>query len=676
MPPMIHPDTGIVIGDPELSALSSKPPPSHSDLSKALSTFILSASGWRSVFAENDGQEINAEESRSPKVSAERLTIAAAAAAVFAEAVKRWTGREETQILVGLDSRPTGPSIADVIIRTLIAKDCQPRFLFIASAPEIMAYARSAVKEGIAAFIYISASHNPIGHNGLKFGLTDGGVLDGALAAELLKDFHAFLAQKDAAVRVASLCAAAPAETVRAVFERSVYWKMRSYAAYLSFTREVVSGSTNKTEQDAVFSLIAKTAKAYPISILADFNGSARTVSPDREMLSGVGLDFSAINDRPGFIAHRIVPEGVALEPCRLGLEAKRAALSETAAAKDAAASEASIASALNIDKTSFLGYVCDCDGDRGNLVIWDAGLGRARSLEAQEVFALCCLAELAYYRWKKDKIGSLSVSAPITPPLAVAINDPSSLRVDAIAKAFGAEVFRAEVGEANVVGLARGLRAKGYEVPILGEGAAGGNITHPSAVRDPLDSVFALVKLLTLRSQAGQPGLFEIWCRLSGKEEYYREDFSLSDIVASLPRYTITGAYEERAGIQIQDKDYSALKDRYERLFLSDWKQRGPELKAAFGIVSWKAFAYQGMTERPIASGFGASGRGGLKILFYDGEGNSVASLWMRASGTEAVFRLLAECAGDKPEGERDLLLWHRSLVERADALSRREGE
>jgi phosphoglucomutase len=52
-------------------------------------------------------------------------------------------------------------------------------------------------------------------------------------------------------------------------------------------------------------------------------------------------------------------------------------------------------------------------------------------------------------------------------------------------------------------------LREKGYIVRILGEGSAGGNITHPSAVRDPLNTVMALVKLLSVRTKAEKKGLF-----------------------------------------------------------------------------------------------------------------------------------------------------------------------
>ena len=45
---------------------------------------------------------------------------------------------------------------------------------------EIMAYAKK-----LDGFIYISASHNPVGHNGIKFGTNNGGVLEAKENAQI-----------------------------------------------------------------------------------------------------------------------------------------------------------------------------------------------------------------------------------------------------------------------------------------------------------------------------------------------------------------------------------------------------------------------------------------------------------------------------------------------------------
>ena len=127
-----------------------------------------------------------------------------------------------------------------------------------------------------------------------------------------------------------------------------------------------------------------------------------------------------------------------------------------------------------------------DCDGDRGNIVYWDEKQKKAVILKAQEVFSLSVLAELTYSIWQHGEEKDFKP--------AVVVNCPTSMRINEIASALGAEVFRAEVGEANVVNLAREIRSQGYTVRILGEGSNGGTITYPAAVRDPLNTIFALL--------------------------------------------------------------------------------------------------------------------------------------------------------------------------------------
>ena len=312
------------------------------------------------------------------------------------------------------------------------------------------------------------------------------------------------------------------------------------------------------------------------------------------------------------------------------------------------------------------LGYVPDCDGDRGNLVIWDTAAEKARILEAQEVFALACVAELAQMVWtgglSYDNKGNALSKA------AVAVNDPTSMRIDRIATAFDVAVFRAEVGEANVVGLARRLREKGYTVRILGEGSAGGNITHPQAVRDPIHTVLAIAKLLALRSAAGRPGLFELWCDLSDQAELYHDDYGLEDIIASLPPFVTTGAYTEEAALRVTTADHGLLKDRYQRIFLREWEERKEQLKTRYGIQSWEAVAYNGLEEKRGLGRFGEAGRGGLKICFRSGADKTIAAIWMRGSATEPVFRVMADAEGQDRRIERDLIEWQRRMTLEAD--------
>jgi phosphoglucomutase len=410
--------------------------------------------------------------------------------------------------------------------------------------------------------------------------------------------------------------------------------KKKALDAYFNFSAIVSWDSDNATDSTEI---IKRNIAQQPLGLCCDFNGSARCVSIDRDFFGDLGIQFESINARPGEIAHRIVPEGDSLEPCRIFLEE------------------------LHSRNPAFvIGYVPDCDGDRGNLVVWNETLGKALALEAQEVFALACVAELAYLAWNgKLKKGSKA---------ALVANDPTSLRIDRIAAVFGVSVFRAETGEANVVGLARKLREEGYTVRILGEGSAGGNITHPSSVRDPLHTVLALAKILLLRTDDGKPGLFEIWLKASKRARRYAPDYSLTDVIASLPPFVTTAAYAPEAVLKVTSTDHAALKNRYQKIFLRDWEERKDELKARYGIYGWEAAAYNGMEERKGISNFGEAGKGGLKVCFHNEDGKAIAFLWMRGSATEPVFRVMAEVEGTRKQAERDLIEWQRRMVTEAD--------
>ena len=127
---------------------------------------ILSASGWRKVFAESGNEQDD-----SPNISENDKIISITAASVFLDYIINTSGQQMPVIAVGIDARPTGPQIADSMLRILIKKGAIVQYLGVTAAPEIMAYSKK-----LDGFIYISASHNPIGHNGIKFGTNDGGV--------------------------------------------------------------------------------------------------------------------------------------------------------------------------------------------------------------------------------------------------------------------------------------------------------------------------------------------------------------------------------------------------------------------------------------------------------------------------------------------------------------------
>jgi phosphomannomutase len=610
--------------------LTQLPVPDHNEVLDALHSYIISASGWRAIFSP----------SKDPEDGGTNLTaVDTYITAVIGRSYARFLSDqssmpvEKLSILVATDTRPTGPAIAEAIITVLVSMGVDVTYIGVAPAPETMAYSElSGLFEG---FIYISASHNPKGYNGIKFG-RGGSVLDGTRSESLKQLFLAQLNSRDVLQLVRNHFDTADPEKLKAVYDQIDAYKERSLDAYRMFTGSVAAGSSYICGQDQIYNTIRAHAEKFGLGVLADFNGSSRTLSIDEQLFDSMGVSFRAINTTPGVFAHRIVPEGESLNDCRQALE-----------------------QAWEEDPSFVIGYVPDCDGDRGNIVYIDEQDTSAKILEAQQVFALCVLSELAYIATKSEK----------REKLAVVVNGPTSMRIDEIARHFGAEVHRAEVGEAHAVELAQRLRDEGFTVRILGEGSNGGNITHPAKVRDPINTLISLLKLLSFRQQSDNEGLFEHWCRISGQSERYNPHFSLTDVIASLPSYTTTSAYESRAVMEVETSDQERLKSRYETLFQKYWDENR-SMFTKMGIFSWKEFNTVGIHEvegtGPQARKLGSTG--GLKIAFCDKQDRIRDYIWMRGSKTEPVMRILSDCRGNDPGREDTLLTLHRELINLSD--------
>ena len=605
---------------------------------------ITSASGWRKVFAISGDENDN-----TTQISENDQILSGIAAEVFADYIIEKSS--SPSVILGRDTRPTGKAICEAMLKVLVAKNIRVKYPGIIAAPEIMAYGKSA-----SGFIYISASHNPIGHNGIKFGLDDGGVLNGTENARLVKALNEKCADDAEIERIKTILnehkspktANSPEEArdeVQEILAQSQKSKVEAKAAYMSFSKEVISASSDQSEQEKLFSKIRQNLLSNKFGIIADMNGSARTLSIDKAVFKDAGISYYGLNDEPGKIVHAIIPEPENLVWCASEMERLQGE-----------------------GKTEVkLGYMPDCDGDRGNIVFWNEKAKKAEVLKAQEVFALSVLSELAYMKYL-DEVSAGGCGKN----LAVAANCPTSMRIDEVTKAFGARLFRAEVGEANVVNLARKKRSEGFTVRILGEGSNGGNITHPAAVRDPLNTIFALVKLLVLRDseEGGKKvkGLFHIWC--DSQNLPYNNDFSLCDVIATLPVYCTTGVAEERAILKIKTTDHSVLKANFQKIFKEEWNCKKSELSSKYNIEGYEAIGTNGTEETRNLSDYSKNGKGGLKILFTDKNKSPLAYIWMRGSGTEPVFRVLCDVKGNNSAEEHELLDWERSMILKADKI------
>ena len=562
------------------------------DVYSSFKKMIISASGWRKVFAA-DGDE----NSMSRELSEADRIIAAGIGHIFA----KWALAKGCKtVAIGRDARPTGMGICQIVASVAKELGLSIRYLSIAAAPEIMAYVKNT--DGLDGFIYISASHNPAGHNGVKFGLSDGAVLGGADAADIIAQFKAFMEEKS---NYPILVQYLNNETG---LPSSEQYKKEALDAYLKFNLETAFASTEELEAFK---------KAEKPAVVADMNGSARCLSIDRDFFKTLGIEYSFINDKAGEIAHGILPEGKNLTHAAAHLEKLHTQ-----------------------DKRFTIGYVPDNDGDRGNLVLLDAQ-GKAMIPDAQTVFALACTAELTFMQ----RAGQIAPGK-----VAVAVNCPTSLRIERIAEKFGVKVFRAEVGEANVVNLAAKLRGQGYTVRFLGEGSNGGNITHPATVRDPLNTIISIIK----------------YASLTGK--------SWEEMIAELPQFKTTSTDDALAKMKIQCTDHGVLKLNYEDVFKAEWEAKKGSLATRFGITSWREIntigteSYEGTGAEARKAGV----KGGLKILFSDKDGKDIAFIWMRGSGTEPVFRILADIESANPEDERYLINWQHHMVEECQTRCR----
>lgn len=618
------------MGDPYHCPFSKKP--GEEEAQSFFKSLILSASGWRAVFARD-------EESMEEELEPAKAYTVARMALVFARWLKTRLDRTPA-LALAMDTRPTGTTIAHLMARVFLAEGIRVQFAFIAAAPEIMAWTReknrlpSEHPEHLDTFAYISASHNPVGHNGLKFGLGDGGVLPAASVQELILEFKKDYGKAADIEQIFEKCRSVSGKEVSALFASTSTAKRHALSSYTLFTHRVLANSDDLQTQRMELEKLANAIEKKPAGIVIDMNGSARSLSIDCDFFESLGLKLRVINEAPRAFAHRIVPEGESLNACRLELER-----------------------AFKEDPVFTIGYVPDCDGDRGNMVIIDRSTGRARPLEAQENFALALVAELS----------ALAIKGGPEQKLAAVGNDATSMRAEAICQQLGVAFFRAETGEANIVALARELRDEGYTVRVLGEGSNGGLITHPAAVRDPINTVTAILRLISIEDDANAPFLH--WLKASESRSSYKKGFSLEDVLESLPVWTTTAVFEKRAALKISCTDHIKLKKHYQKQFLDAWPELEKTLEPAFGETAWRALASLGSEELAVSEDFGRSERGGLRIVFSDSAGRDRAFIWMRGSGTEPVFRIMADIEGDNRELEACLLDFHTRLVHAADS-------
>ena len=392
-------------------------------------------------------------------------------------------------------------------------------------------------------------------------------------------------------------------------------------------------------------------------SVIWDVNGGARCWQGDTIIFKQYGIGLDQINTKPGVFAHEIVPEGTALQQAAQMLYNYNTQCSSIKTKKK---------------NTYLFAIISDCDGDRGNTILYNFKKQVCKNLSAQEIFALILTIELAWECFiQKNTDCNTTVSHmsqnSIQKKLAVVINDASSLRINTIAQQYSASVFRSEVGEANVVSLASELRKKKYTIPVSGEASNGGIIMYPSFVRDPLHTSFSLLKAILFFE--------ELFPHLNKKriQQIKKQKFPVNPLITllgSLPKAASTSIEDTLAKLTIPSLSMSQVFYRIinkSNILIKNisalFKNKGITIDS-HTLVSHSEKKHIIIDPNTLTEN--NTLQGGLSIYLYNKQ-NPIAMVWLRQSATEPIVRIIADVIGNYSTYlERNVLkLWRTFLID-----------
>ncbi len=166
-----------------------------------LKEMTMSISGWRKVFAqdgndENPTKKIGADDEHFLILLAYFLLSHFLGTSFFEKPRRVPTPNSNSRampktILLARDSRPTGNKIEQIFTKVFTLHKVNFISLGINGLPEVLAAVRSKARE-LSGFVYFTASHNPVGYNGIKIGGNDGKVLNATKSNQLINSFKEF----------------------------------------------------------------------------------------------------------------------------------------------------------------------------------------------------------------------------------------------------------------------------------------------------------------------------------------------------------------------------------------------------------------------------------------------------------------------------------------------------
>lgn len=583
------------------------------------------------------------------------------------------TKRKRKKITILLDTRSTGPALADVDIRTLIAEGVDVEYAFVGSVDEAAVYVKD--NPDIDGCIYISASHNDEGYNGIKLLLGDGRVMPEQVAYPyifVLRGDHPSITEnrvegvlEDASHTreiVAKVNAVDPRE-VRAVYERIPQVKQQSQQADWNYRNRVVTGVSTNQEAQAAIAEISDTISPLKLALISDPNGGARE---DMGYLDALGIKTYRLNPRPRYdMDHELCPSTAAVAETTEALESIR----------DIAAQQGyTVIGSLHNDT----------DGDRRNYRPIDLkGEFSLRDDMVQICFALDVISyALNEYDFDKNRPARI---------LGVSCNGPTGVLLEELAEVLGFVVIRTQTGEAYVVdGMERlsnmtwaelkEAAANGDEeiiipdsvrrqfdashddekikVIVSGEGSNGSDFTPDLLVRDPIHTIKSLINFVS--PTTGKQFMRALLKRLGREDEFDESWWDTGEGMATIMHRLISYLPASRTtdfftiggeGEMINPPLVVGLiKDNADDVFESDFRENTlsglagiwgvREEDISYEYVNYEERANPGRGNRRKKPAMGRQiGDGGYKIKFYihrDGKKIPIGWIWFRDSITE----------------------------------------
>ena len=609
---------------------------------------------------------------------------------VFKKQKGKPVGRKK-RVLIMHDTRSTGPALAAVDARVLLSHGIEVEYGFIGSVcqgavrTKLEAVEEEVKKrEDIDACIYISASHNDEGYNGIKLLLGDGTVMDETVAYPyifVLRGDHPRITGpsrvkgvledvgyiKDLVHRVNAV----EPEALEAVYKNINNVKKAAEKADRRYRNRVITGADNDEDAQKRIAQLRQRIEPLKLAIICDPNGGSRE---EAAYLESLGIKVYQISPRPRFdMKHELCPSTVAVKETD----------EELVRIREEAGKEG---------YTVIGSFHYDTDGDRRNFRPIGVEGDEEEFYLRPDMAQICFAIDVISYVLSDENYDFVNNRPKRL--LGVAVNGPTSILIEELANILGFVVIRTQTGEAYVV---NGMDRLGdmtwaqvkeaaesgkeeiivpdslqkwfddthngekIEVIVSGEGSNGSDFTKELLVRDPLHTIRSLVNFLN--PETGQNMLRAMLTRLGRADEFATEwshawdtpaDMStiMRRFIGLLPANRTTDLFSIGGeGEKINPPLILGLvKDNFDEVFEGEYKASVIQrLSRIFGIetdairceyVNMEKTAARGKGSRAKKANIGRQiGDGGYKVKFtatINGEVVPLGWLWFRDSITE----------------------------------------